>query len=196
MKPNYYSSIVNKQIYESLTPPAQKTSIHPNVLTGINIFVDFIFIASLYFYNNNSIPKVAYLPMLLCIIAIHTFLDFFDGHVARTQNKTSTLGARLDNIADGLFYIPYVLYMLYVAIYLKKATVLFIIGLIVLIATIAMLALRFNSLSVAIEYFGLYFEVHESKIPLQYQNTDAPITDFILLVFLLYVVPVSIIMSK
>ncbi len=196
MKPNYYSCIINKQIYSSLTPPAKSTSLHPNVFTSINIFMDFVLLYMFYLYNNNSIPKTTFIPIFICVTIIHTFLDFFDGHVARTQGKTSKIGATLDHIADGLFYIPYVLYMLYVALWLGKGTVAFIIGIFVLIYTITMLTYRFNSCAAAIEYIGLYFEIDESKIPLQYQHTEAPITDFALLILLFYVFPIYIIASK
>jgi phosphatidylglycerophosphate synthase len=196
MKPNYYSCIINQRIYQSLTPHAKKTKLHPNTFTSINIFIDFLFLIALFLYNRGSLQKIVFIPLLCCIILTHTFLDFFDGHVARVQKKTSNLGATLDHISDAFFYIPYFLYMAYVALYLKKAVNALLLGLIVLVFTVCMLTVRFNNFSHAIEYIGLYFEINRQKIPEKYKDKDAPITDFILLVLLFYVFPIYIIASK
>ena len=156
MKPHYYSSIVNKKIYEAIRPLAATTPLHPNVITSINIALDFVCIASLYFYNIGKFPRHIFIPVFILLIFTHTFLDFLDGAVARIQHKTSKIGATLDNIADGLFYIPYAFYMLYVALCLRKGLTLFVFGIIVLIGTIIMLAIRFKNLSNAIEYNIIY----------------------------------------
>lgn len=196
MKPNYYSSIVNKKIYECIYPIAATTCLHPNTITCINIFLDIVCIASLYFYNTGKLPKHIFIPLFLLFICIHTFLDFLDGAVARVQKKTSKIGATLDNIADALFYIPYFFYMLYVALYLRKGVVIFVFGVVTLLYTIGMLSARFKSMSAAIEYIGLYFEIDQHKIPLEYHDKDAPITDYFLLFMLMYVFPMLIISQR
>ena len=73
-----------------------KTDITPNMVTITNFILSFF---NTYLLFNN---KASFISAFL--ILVYYFLDVVDGNLARFTGKTSKLGARLDDIGDGLFY--------------------------------------------------------------------------------------------
>ena len=48
-----------------------------------------------------------YSPLFLILYSICGFTDILDGYIARKTRTESKFGAKLDTIADLLFFIPY-----------------------------------------------------------------------------------------
>ena len=184
MKKNIYSPEYNKWMYRWMKSFADVTDIHPNVWTGMNIFIDCIFI---YLLVQNKLTCGS----LILIMLLHTFLDFFDGCVARAQQKYSTLGARLDNISDLCYYIPLYIYV-FMCIFKKQQYMLGGIGMIILSIALIIFSHRFRSFTNAIDYISMMFEIDKDKIPHIHTDT-APFYDFLILLSILYVIPFLII---
>ncbi len=70
-------------------------NIHPNVLTALALGLS---AAIPYFHLNRRTWAV------VAAILLRQLLDCLDGEVARRCRKTSSLGALLDSISDGVFY--------------------------------------------------------------------------------------------
>ena len=191
IKPNMYTTKYNKNFYRKLSKLAVKTSIHPNALTSINIVIDVLFIVLIYLtYYTQSINGFIIVGLLPVIMLSHTFLDFFDGCVARCNNKTSKLGANLDHVADTFYYFPLYILCAYISVYSPNRWVLvpFITLIILLLTSLGIFAKRYGSLEKAFNYIGLYVEINEDSVSDCVDTTkDAPDSDFIMLMFMVFV---------
>jgi len=121
---------------------------------------------------------------------LHTFLDFFDGCVARMQQKTSSIGALLDNIADLGYYIPLYGFVLY-TIYTQHKCVFGLFGVSTLLGALYIFTCRFHSFTLAVDYISLMFEIDRDKIP-HIKTDTAPFYDFFILLTIIYIIPIFI----
>ncbi len=88
MKPNYYSCIINQRIYQSLTPACQKTKLHPNTFTSINIFIDFLFLIALFLYNRGTLQKLFSYPYYVVSYSLtHSWISSTDMSPEYKKNK-------------------------------------------------------------------------------------------------------------
>ena len=83
-------------------------NIHPNVISIIGIFLNFLILWSI--IENKSNHVITILALLRCLT------DILDGMVARKYNKKSKLGGWLDTFQDvllGFFVVPFILLLKY-----------------------------------------------------------------------------------
>jgi phosphatidylglycerophosphate synthase len=86
-------------IQKTLSPHIRKFcdwNIHPNVVTGISL----VMAAAIPFFHHNRLPWG-----VVASIVGRQLLDCLDGEIARGCGKTTSLGALLDSISDGVFYL-------------------------------------------------------------------------------------------
>ena len=82
--------------------------IHPNVLTALALGLS---AAIPFFHLSRQTGAV------IAAILLRQILDCLDGEVARQCGKTSSLGAWLDNIADGFFFWGLILIVVSIFVY-------------------------------------------------------------------------------
>lgn len=71
----------------------------PNILSILRIIVS----VSIFFAEGNTV-------LLLMVIALIGITDLLDGYIARKYKAVSDLGARLDSLADVVFFVSIVVY--------------------------------------------------------------------------------------
>ena len=106
-KINCKYNICTSDIFYNITDKLYNCNIHPNFITGINLFIIFPIIIYLLFKTkktkktkNNVLCE--YL-LLIFISFIRGVLDNLDGYTARKCNTASKFGEYFDSITDKIF---------------------------------------------------------------------------------------------
>lgn len=190
-KKNLYTLPVLDKLYKKLYPIAKKTSLSPNTITALNIFLTIILTSIIFL----KIPSYVCLPGIILIMILHVILDFFDGCLARTQNKSSKFGKLLDNISDVSYYLIFWLFILYIGFYKKVGTKILLFIAFLMVFALIDTSYRFKSFKHAIDYiFGDYFSINKNKI-LDVRENVSPFRDNIYLLLICFICPILILVK-
>ena len=109
-RPSKGTDVFVYKLLDSIVPLFCRLHIHPDYVTCISILSKF-YLFQLMSLKLNEGLKLNKGTILLCIL-FHSISDCLDGEVARSCNKSSSFGSRLDSFNDHLYFGIIVLFVI------------------------------------------------------------------------------------